>query len=151
MSEDQPQSAGEGQRADEKSASAKRPFNPIASYFYIIGLTMAAYAMFYMFGYLLLIIIMLYFQVSIFKEVSYILASFDHGFPRKAAYFNAGHSALFFGILTLNGYTILQYGLPLILPEIGGLTLACPLFVMMALLGCRNIRSMYAPVPTPQS
>ncbi len=151
MSEDQPQSTGQGQRGNDKSAPAKRPFNPLGSYFYIIGLTMAAYAMFYMFGYVLLIIIMLYFQVSIFREVSHILASFGQGFPRKAAYFNAGHSAVFFVILTLNGYTTIQFGLPLILPEIGGLTLACPLFIMMALLGCRNIRSMYVPAPAAQS
>ncbi|RDE11581.1 MAG: hypothetical protein C4K49_11620 [Candidatus Thorarchaeota archaeon] len=150
MSEDQPQSTGEGQRAEERSAPAKRQFNPIGSYFYIIGLTIAAYAMFYAFGYLILIVVMLYFQVSIFREVSFILASFNYGFPRTAAYFNAGHSAIFFGILTLNGYTIVQYGVPLILPEIGGLTLVCPLFIMMALLGCRNIRSMYVPVPPSQ-
>jgi hypothetical protein len=130
----------------EKSKKAvKRDFNPMPFYFRTVMVILISYFVFYAFGYSLLIMFMLLIEVNLLRSTWEILSSYSYGFVRKAAYFNAGQSLVYVIILAVNGFTITQSGVPLILPEIEGLTLICPLLIMAALFGTTNILQMYVP------
>jgi hypothetical protein len=88
---------------------------------------------------------MLLIEVNLLRSTWEILSSYSYGFVRKAAYFNAGQSLVYLIVLAINGFTITQSGVPLILPEIEGLTLICPLLIVAALFGTTNILQMYVP------
>ncbi len=133
----------------EDSENSKKPvrrnFNPMAVYFRVAIMILISYFLFYVFGYALLIMFMLLIEVNILRDTREILSSYSYGFARKAAYFNAGQSVVYLIILAVNGFTITQSGVPLILPGIEGLTLLCPLLIAAALYGNTNIRKMYVP------
>jgi hypothetical protein len=114
-------------------------------YFRTAIIILFCYFVFYAFGYQLLIMFMLLIEVNLLRRTWEILSSYSYGFARKAAYFNAGQSIVYFIILAINGFAITQSGVPLILPEIGGLTLICPLLIAAALFGTTNILQMYVP------
>ena len=123
----------------------RRNFNPMVFYFRAAIVILISYFVFYAFGYPLLILFMLFMEISLLRGAWYILSSYSYGFVRKAAYFNAGQSIVYLIVLAINGFSITQSGVPLILPEIGGLTLLCPLLIVAALYGITNIQNMYVP------
>ena len=133
----------EDSRKSQKSV--RRDFNPMPFYFRTAIIILICYFVFYAFGYQLLIMFMLLIEVNLLRRTWEILSSYSYGFARKAAYFNAGQSIVYFIILAINGFAITQSGVPLILPEIGGLTLICPLLIAAALFGTTNILQMYVP------
>ncbi len=140
--------SGQGEEAGESSERpkvARRPFNPMVTYVYVAAGIFVSYSTFYMLGYEALIVVILFFVIRVMHETSYILRNIRYGLARKAAYFNAGLAIACFVILVVNAYWIMHFDVPLILPEIEGLTLACPLFVMTSVFGSRNIRLMYSP------
>ncbi len=133
----------------EDSEKSKKPvrrnFNPMAVYFRTAIMILISYFLFYIFGYALLIMFMLLIEVNILRDTREILSSYSYGFARKGAYFNAGQSVVYLIVLAVNGFTITQSGVPLILPGFEGLTLLCPLLIAAALFGNTNIRKMYVP------
>ena len=131
--------------SEKSKKSMRRNFNPMAVYFRITIMILISYFLFYVFGYALLIMFMLLIEVNILRDTREILSSHSYGFVRKGAYFNAGQSVVYILVLAVNGFTITQSGVPLILPEIEGLTLLCPLLIAAALFGTTNIRKMYVP------
>ena len=132
-----------GSKKSQKSV--RRDFNPMPFYFRTAIIILFCYFVFYAFGYQLLIMFMLLIEVNLLRRTWEILSSYSYGFARKAAYFNAGQSIVYFIILAINGFAIAQSGVPLILPEIEGLTLICPLLIAAALFGTTNILQMYVP------
>ncbi|MGY5853219.1 MAG: hypothetical protein RTU92_06600 [Candidatus Thorarchaeota archaeon] len=128
---------------DPKSSVVRRPFNPMVSYVEMVALIGAGYGLLMVFSYAGLVAVMLFALILLYRETLYILKHMIYGFARKAAYFNAGHSTAYFIILLVNSYTIMQFGTPLILPEIEQLTFLSPLFVVMGVFGTANIRRMY--------
>jgi hypothetical protein len=133
------------EESKEAPVAYRRNFNPMKTYFEMAIGIFGAYILLYALGMEFLIMFMLFVLVYIFRETKFILDNYDYGFARKAAVFNAFHSTAWFVVLAINGYTILQFGAPLILPEIDVLTTLSPLFILMAIFGLRNISSMYAP------
>ena len=131
--------------SEKNKKPGRRNFNPMAVYFRIAIMILISYFLFYVFGYTLLIMFMVLIEVNILRDTKEILSSYSYGFARKAAYFNAGQSLVYLIVLAINGFTINQSGVPLILPEIEGLTLLCPLLIAAALFGTTNIRKMYVP------
>ena len=123
----------------------RRDFNPMPFYYRTAIMILISYFVFYAFGYPLLIMFMLLIEVNLLRRTWEILSSYSYGFVRKAAYFNAGQSIVYLIILAINGFAIAQSGVPLILPEIEGLTLICPLLITAALFGTTNILQMYVP------
>ena len=121
----------------------RTPFNPMSGCVGLIVLIVLGYGLSVFFGYPALVSVMLFGLVLLYRETLFILKHYSYGFARKGAYFNAGLSSLFFIILFINSYSIIQTGLPLILPEIDQFTLACPLFIVLGLHGTTNIRRMY--------
>ncbi len=121
----------------------RTPFNPMHSYVEMIILIGAGYGLTGLFGYSALIAVMLFGLVLLYRETLFVLKHYTYGFARKAAYFNAGHSSIYFVILFINSYAITQTGIPYILPEFDQLTLLCPLFIVMGFYGSANIRRMY--------
>ena len=142
LADDEVDSSGDSEKSKEPE---RRNFNPMAVYFSTAIMILISYFLFYVFGYSLLIMFMLLIEVNILRNTREILSSYSYGFARKAAYFNAGQSVVYLIVLAVNGYAITQSGVPLILPEIEGLTLLCPLLIAAALFGTTNIRKMYVP------
>lgn len=147
MSDDE-LTSDEAESAEDSEKSQKpmrRNFNPMVFYFRAAIVILISYFVFYAFGYPLLIMFMLLIEVNLLRGTWYILSSYSYRFVRKAAYFNAGQSFVYLIVLTINGFTITQSGVPLILPEIEGLTLICPLLIAAALFGTTNIQSKHVP------
>lgn len=140
----QDQKTETGVQEDEQKEK-RRPFNPMRTYFYVASGIIGSYLLFYAFGYTVLTIVTLFFLMVVFQETHYVHKHLSYRFARGAAYFNALHGLAYFIILAVNGYWIVQNGMPLILPEIQGLTLMAPLVVFMSVFGSRNIRLMYVP------
>jgi len=138
----------EAKSAEDSEKSQKpmrRNFNPMPFYFRTVIVILISYFVFYAFGYQLLIMFMLLIEVNLLRGTWEILSSYSYGFVRKAAYFNAGQSLVYLIVLAINSFAIIQSGVPLILPEIEGLTLICPLLITAALFGTTNILQMYVP------
>jgi len=131
--------------SNKSQKPVRRNFNPMKSYFLTAIVVLISYFLFYAFGYLLLIMFMLLLEVNLLRDTRQILSSYSYGFVRKAAYLNTGLSLVCLIILAINGFTITQSGVPLILPEIEGLTFICPLLIAAALYGITNIQNMYVP------
>ncbi|TFF91446.1 hypothetical protein EU545_04070 [Candidatus Thorarchaeota archaeon] len=129
----------------EEQKEIRRPFNPMKTYFFVAAGIIGSYALFYLFGYTVLTVATLFFLMVVFQETRYVYNHLSYRFARGAAYFNAFHALAYFIILSVNGYWIVTYGVPLILPQIQGLTLMAPLIVFMSAFGSRNIRLMYIP------
>jgi len=147
LSDDELTSDGAESTEDSKKSQKpmRRDFNPMTYYFRTVIIILISYFLFYAFGYPFLITFMLLLEVNLLRDTREILSSYSYGFVRKAAYFNAGLSLVCLIILAINGFTITQSGVPLILPEIEGLTLICPLLIAAALYGITNIQNMYVP------
>ena len=133
----------ENKSENESSSVVRKPFNPMISYVEMVVLIGVGYGLTGFFGFSAMLAVMLFGLVLLYRETLFVLNHYTYGFARKAAYFNAGHSSIYFVILFINSYTITQSGVPLILPQIPGLTLICPLFIVMGLYGSANIRRMY--------
>ena len=133
----------ENNSENESSSVVRKPFNPMLSYIEMVILIGVGYGLTGLFGFSAMIAVMLFGLVLLYRETLFVLNHYTYGFARKAAYFNAGHSSIYFVILFVNSYAITQSGIPLILPQIPGLTLICPLFIVMGLYGSANIRRMY--------
>lgn len=147
MSDDE-LTSDEAKSAEDSEKSQKpmrRNFNPMPFYFRTVIVILISYFVFYAFGYQLLIMFMLLIEVNLLRGTWEILSSYSYGFVRKAAYFNAGQSLVYLIVLAINSFAIIQSGVPLILPEIEGLTLICPLLITAALFGTTNILQMYVP------
>lgn len=119
------------------------------TYFYVAAGIIGSYVLFYAFGYTVLTVATLFFLMVVFQETYYVHRHMSYKFARGAAYFNALHGLSYFIILALNGYWIVNFGGPLILPDFEGLTLMAPLIVFMSVFGSRNIRLMYIPDKKP--
>jgi len=148
MLSDHELTSDEAESTEDSEKSQKpmqRNFNPMPFYFRTAIVILISYLVFYAFGYQLLIMFMLLIEVNLLRGTREILSSYSYGFVRKAAYFNAGQSLLYLIVLAINGFAITQSGVPLVLPEIEGLTLICPLLIMAALFGTTNILQMYVP------
>ena len=145
MTEDDDKAVEEIENKSEKESSSvvRKPFNPMISYVEMVVLIGVGYGLTGFFGFSAMLAVMLFGLVLLYRETLFVLNHYTYGFARKAAYFNAGHSSIYFVILFVNSYTITQSGVPLILPQIPGLTLICPLFIVMGLYGSANIRRMY--------
>jgi len=131
--------------SEKSQKPLRRDFNPMVFYFRAAIVIIISYFVFYAFGYTLLIVFMVLIEVNLLRNAREILSSYSYGFVRKAAYFNAGQSLVYLIILVVNGFAITQSGVPLILPEIEGLTFICPLLMVAALYGIVNIQNMYVP------
>ncbi|MFX1369636.1 MAG: hypothetical protein ACFFAY_13655 [Promethearchaeota archaeon] len=136
--------------SQEDNHTAKRrvvrtPFNPMVTYIYVAAAIFIAYSIFYTFGYPALIASMLVLMVYIFRETQFIRRRYSISFIRKAAYVNVGHALIYFILLVINGFWMIQNGVLLLLPEIPFLTQWAPLFVCLGLFGITNIKRMYAP------
>ncbi len=147
-SEEDKQEGSEEQEEPEKEYG--RPFNPMKTYIQIAIAIFISYSVLYILGYEFLLMIMLFFLVSILRDTIFVLQTYDHGFARKAAIFNAFHSTAWFLVLAINGYFIILGQTPLILPSIPNLTELAPLFVLMAAFGSKNLMDMYAPKEKPR-
>jgi hypothetical protein len=134
---------------EDTPATEKRvvrtPFNPMVTYIYAAAAIFISYSIFYTLGYPALIVSMLALMVFLFRETQYIMRRYSISFIRKAAYINVGHAFIYFVLLVVNGYWIMQNGVLLLLPEIPFLTQWAPLFVCLGLFGITNIKRMYAP------
>jgi hypothetical protein len=118
-------------------------FNPMGNYFTLVVGIVVSYVLFFIFGYPVLIITMLFFVVQIMKETMDLLERIPGGFLRKAAYLNVGLTLLYFGILAINGLAIFRGSPPPILPQIANLTFLTPILMMTAMYGLRNIKGMF--------
>jgi hypothetical protein len=127
----------------------RRPFNPMKTYIEMAMGIFVTYAILFLVGIELVIMLMLFLVVFIYRETLYVRNNYTYGFVRKVAYFNAFHSTAWFLLLAINGYFILQTGGPIFLPEIPNLTELSPLFVLMAVFGSRNLIQMYKPSKKP--
>ncbi|MDF1540090.1 MAG: hypothetical protein P1Q69_14440 [Candidatus Thorarchaeota archaeon] len=123
----------------------RRDFNPMKTYFELVILIFGVYALYYILGLEVLIMITLAVLIYIFRETYYILDYYSYGFARKAAVFNALHASAWFIVFAINAYSVLQFGYPLIWPEFESLTQTSPLFVLTSAFGSRNIIRMYKP------
>jgi len=123
----------------------RRPFNPMRTYFELALVIFGAYALYYILGLEVLIVITLAVLIYIIRETFYVLDYYSYGFARKAAIFNAVHAVAWFVVFVINAYTLMQFGSPLIWPEFVNLTQTSPLFVFTAAFGSRNIVRMYKP------
>ncbi len=130
---------------EEESNLVRVNFNPMISYvemafgIFIIFVTLA------LFGYEIFTIVSLFFVVFIYRETHYVYRTYPSGFVKKGAIFNSIHSTGWLILMVINVYTTLQFGSPLILPEIANLLDYCALFILMAFFGTRNITRMYVP------
>ncbi|MFW9921586.1 MAG: hypothetical protein ACFFED_18440 [Candidatus Thorarchaeota archaeon] len=130
---------------DTEKENPRRPFNPMTTYFEFAAGIFAIYVLYYLLGIEFLVIGTLAVLVFIFRETYYILEFYSYGFARKASIFNALHATAWFIVLAINGFSIMQTGIPAIFPDLESLTLTAPLFVLMAAFGCKNIERMYKP------
>ena len=129
----------------EKQEEHRRPFNPMSTYFEFAAGILAVYVLYYILGIEFLVLSTLAVLIYIFRETYFILEYYSYGFARKASIFNAFHATAWFIVLAINGFSIIQTGVPALFPEIESLTLTSPLFVLMAAFGCKNIERMYKP------
>ncbi|MFW9908144.1 MAG: hypothetical protein ACFFEF_06180 [Candidatus Thorarchaeota archaeon] len=144
MSEDTHSRPPEPQK-QEAADDHRRPFNPMRTYVeFAVGIFIT-YAAYYLLGIEFLLITTLAFLVLIFRDTRFILDYYSYGFARKASVFNAIHATAWFAVLAINVFYIIQFGVPLILPELDSLTTTAPLFVLMAAFGSKNIIKMYSP------
>jgi hypothetical protein len=134
--------SGEEENEESSTGETLRYFNPMNNYFTLIAGIVVSYVLFFIFGYPVLIITMLFFVVQIVKETVDLLGRISRGFLRKAAYLNVSLTLFYFGILAINGLAIFRGSPPPILPQIGNLTFLTPLLMMTAMYGLRNIRGM---------
>lgn len=128
-----------------KKEPKRKPFNPMVTYLYTAAAIFIVYSIFYIFGYRALIVSMLILTIYLFRETQFIMRRYSISFIRKAAYVNMGHAFLYFLLLTINGFWILQYGEVVLLREIPFLTQWAPVFVCLGVLGITNIKQMYVP------
>ncbi|NWF95534.1 MAG: hypothetical protein HXY34_05290 [Candidatus Thorarchaeota archaeon] len=136
---------GKETERDDRAHVERLPFNPMFNYVYLAIAIVITYGSYSLAGLEALLIAATFFMVLLLRETAQVLNTIEYGFARKASYYNAGVGLSCFVVLVLNSYWIIQFGLPLVLPQFDGLTLICPVFILMSLFGCRNIRMMYAP------
>ncbi len=122
-------------------------YSPMTSYVYIAISILVTYALFYMFGYVVLIMVMLLFTIDTLRGIKFILANSARNFARRASYYNLVVVISSFVILAINGFMFMRYGSYLILPEIENFTLALPLMILAAAFGVRNIQGMFMDEP----
>ncbi|MCF2136923.1 MAG: hypothetical protein K9W43_06715 [Candidatus Thorarchaeota archaeon] len=132
---------------DIPGMKAERPFNPMSTYIYIAIAMIISYAIFYMFGYEMLIIVMLFFTIDALRMAHFILAHSTRSLARKASYYNVVLAIGAFILLAINGISFVHIGSYLILPSIEKLTLACPLLILTADFGLLNVRGMFMNEP----
>lgn len=130
---------------EKESRPEARPFNPLVNYVYYLMVVAVAFALQWLFGYLVVIALMMYFVVVLVRETRHIVKTYDYSFARKAAIINLVYSLTFFIILAINGTTIAQgYG-AVIWPDFADLTSWTPLFIMGGVFGVANLKRMYGP------
>ena len=134
------------QSEEEEPKVVRVDFNPMISYIEMAFGIFIVYSIYYILGIDMFMIASLAIVIFIFRETYYVYTTYPSGFVRKGAVFNAFHSTAWFVVLAINVSSILQFGAPLILPEIANLTELCALFILMAFFGMRNIVRMYVPV-----
>jgi len=137
----------EGEPAQITTTRPVKPFNPLATYFYIAVAILVSYALFYAFGYMVLIVVMIFFLVDTVQGGRIVLRDADQSFARYAAWFNIALAVAGVAILSINAISLAQLGCFLIMPDVRDFTLVCPLFVLMANFGIRNLRGMYTQEP----
>ncbi|NHJ13380.1 MAG: hypothetical protein EAX95_06865 [Candidatus Thorarchaeota archaeon] len=130
---------------EPKNEPKRKPFNPMVTYIYVAAAIFITYSIFYTFGYPALIVSMLILIVYLFRETQFIRRRYSVSFIRKAAYINMGHAFIYFVLLAINGFWVLQYGEIVLLREIPFLTQWAPLFVCLGVFGITNIKQMYMP------
>ena len=138
------------EQTDEKEVQEPRPqaraFNPLVNYVYYLMVVAVAFALQWMFGYLVVIALMMYFVIVLVRETRHIVRTYEYSFARKAAIINLVYSLTFFFILAINGTTISQgYG-AVIWADFADLTSWTPLFIMGGVFGVANLKRMYGPV-----
>ncbi|MHA1771816.1 MAG: hypothetical protein ACTSYL_07785 [Candidatus Thorarchaeota archaeon] len=125
----------------------ERSFNPMSTYIYIAIAMIISYAIFYMFGYEMLIIVMLFFTIDALRMAHYILTHSTRSLARKASYYNVALAIASFVLLAINGISFVHTGTYLIFPTIEKLTLASPLLILTADFGLLNVRGMFMKEP----
>ena len=133
------------QSEEEEPKVVRVPFNPMISYIEMAFGIFVVYSIYSLLGLQLFMIASLSIVIFIFRETYFVYTTYPSGFVRNGAVFNSFHSAAWFVVLAINVSTILQFGAPLILPEIANLTELSALFILMAFFGMRNIIRMYVP------
>ncbi len=139
--------SSEGEPAQITATQRARPFNPLATYFYIAVAILVSYALFYAFGYMVLIVVMIFFLVDTVQGGRIVLRDANQSFARYAALFNIALAVAGVAILSINAVSLAQLGHFLIMPDVRDFTLVCPLFVLMSNFGIRNLRGMYTKEP----
>ncbi len=145
MNEDSSRPPSDDTSTEGKDDDPRRPFNPMRTYTEFAGGILAVYVLYFVMGIEFLLIGTLVVLGYVFRQTRFILDYYSYGFARKAAILNAFHATAWFVFLAINVFTIMQTGIPIILPEFESLTLSAPLFVLMAAFGCKNIERMYKP------
>ena len=141
-----------GQPADEKEAESARPpvraFNPLANYLFYAITVLAAYVLYYYFGFPAVITMMLFFVIRLTRDTAHVVKTYEYKFARQAAVANLVYSMTFFTILVVNGLAISQIGVPVILPDFQDLTSWTPILIMGGVFGMSNIKRMWGPLPS---
>jgi hypothetical protein len=140
-----PETGASSAGGQDDKESYRRPFNPMRTYFELAVGIFGVYALYYLLGVESLVISNLAILIFVIRQARFVLQYYSYGFARKASVFNVLYGLGFFVILTINVFTIADTGVPLILPDWDTLTLTCPLFILMAAFGNKNIERMYKP------
>jgi hypothetical protein len=135
----------ESEEVSKPAGPARKPFNPMVTYIYFAAAIFSGYFVLYLTGYLGLTVFGLFFMIYILQETRDVLRSYSYSFIRKASYVNVGHALFYFVILAINGYSLLQGGGFLILPQFEFLTDWSPIFILLSAFGITNIKRMYVP------
>lgn len=141
-----------GHSMNEKEAESTRPpvraFNPLVNYLFYTIAVLAAYILYYYFGFPAVIAMMLFFVIRLIRDTARVVKTYEYKFARQAAVANLVYSMTFFTILVVNGLAISQTGVPVFLPDFQDLTSWTPIFIMGGVFGMSNIKRMWGPLPT---
>ncbi|MHA1637309.1 MAG: hypothetical protein ACTSUB_04775 [Candidatus Thorarchaeota archaeon] len=133
------------QSNEEEPKVVRVDFNPMISYVEMAFGIFAIYSIYYVLGLEVFMIASLSIVIFIIRETYYVYTTYPSGFVRNGSVFNAFHSVAWFVVLAINISAILQFGAPVILPELANFTELSALFILMAFFGTRNIVRMYVP------
>ena len=140
------------QSVDERETESTRPpvrnFNPLVNYLFYTIAVLAAYVLYYSFGFPAVIAMMLFFVIRLIRDTARVVKTYEYRFARQAAVVNLVYSMTFFTILVVNGLAISQTGVPVFLPDFQDLTSWTPIFIMGGVFGMSNIKRMWGPLPS---
>jgi len=148
VTDDEIPEQSEDRQESQNTRPPVRPFNPLVNYLFYTIAVLAAYMLYYFFGFPAVIALMLFFVIRLFRDTMTVVKTYEYKFARQAAVANLIYSLTFFLILVVNGLSISQSGVPIFLSDFQDLTSWTPIFIMGGVFGMSNIKRMWGPIPT---